>query len=443
MQILDISIDRYKSLYEVQFQPGGLSVLAGPNNAGKSNVADALDFLSEIYRFDLNLALQRRGGFENVAYRRIRRTKQAVGFQVSVVMDRASIRRIRRIMPRSTPLAQEYRITHRFSFKAQTQRLETSFEIVDEALVIHERRNGHEKQLVLVRRHGTDIAIEAAERDTSRRDRPSVFDSIIYPFNDATFKTFLTETTRPDRLLVESYKISPLLQMFVAELAQMRVYQLTPLEARKSGTPTPGAGLEKHGTNLPTMVSDLRRRSTETWDSVLEAMRRVMPGLVDIEVIYTPDRRMTLQFHEAAIGRPWSVDEVSDGTIQSLSLFVAIVEAPGPLLLIEEPENSLHPWIVRVVLDLCRSVKGKQIVLTTHSPILLNYVDPPDVWLVWRHEHQTKLARLTDIDPKTDTAWREGNAIFDLLDTGLIPEAIPSGAEYLNIPEVVGEEEDL
>lgn len=442
MLIRYISIDRYKSLYDVKFDPEQLSVVAGPNNAGKSNIADALDFLAEVYRFDLNLALQRRGGFENVAYRRVRRTKQAVGFEISAVVDHESLSgamRLSGVPPKR--IADEYRIVHRFSFKAESQRLETGFRVVAENLAIFERRQSQERQLVYLQRYGDDLSIDVHNDDDgdhrSRARRAAT--SITYPFLDESFHTFLRRQARPDRLLIEAYRLSPLLFHFVEQLAQIRVFQLTPLEARRSGTPTPGAGLERHGANLPTRVAELRRRS-HLWGNVLEAMRRVMPGLIDVELLYTPDRRMTLAFEEAGIGRPWSVEEVSDGTIQSLALFVAIVEAPGPLLLIEEPENSLHPWIVRVILDLCREARDKQIVLTTHSPVLLNYVEPNNVFLVWQYEHHSNVARLTDIDPKAELTWNQGNAIFDLLDTGLIPEAVPAGEDYINMPEIVGED---
>jgi hypothetical protein len=269
----------------------------------------------------------------------MRRTKQAIGFQIVMDIDGPDLARRAVRFARLGNLADRYHIAHSFSFKAQSQRLETSFEIVDEHLVISEERGDHVTQLVLVQRQGTEISIESHEPvGVQRRGSRPTPASTIYPFNDENFKSFLASSARADRLLVESFKLNPIIRHCVDSLAQVRVYQLTPLEARKSGTPTPGAALEKHGANLPTMVSDLRRRSGPIWDGVLEAMRRVMPRLLDIDVIYTPDRRMTLQFHEAGVGRPWSVSQAqlrqiapdrADSIPDAESLLKAAARKPG------------------------------------------------------------------------------------------------------------------
>jgi predicted ATPase len=56
------------------------------------------------------------------------------------------------------------------------------------------------------------------------------------------------------------------------------------------------------------------------------------------------------------------------------------------LLGIEEPENALHPWILREIVRLCTRRNGKQVVMTTHSPVLLDYVPAESVHLMWRED---------------------------------------------------------
>jgi len=53
MRLKRLEIRNYKSLRDVVIEPTPLPVLVGPNAAGKSNFADALDFLGEVYRWDL------------------------------------------------------------------------------------------------------------------------------------------------------------------------------------------------------------------------------------------------------------------------------------------------------------------------------------------------------------------------------------------------------
>lgn len=78
MKILEIGLHNYKSLRSVTVHPAQLSVFVGPNASGKSNFCDALDFVGEMYRWGLELAIRRHGGYENICYRHKRRSKSPI-----------------------------------------------------------------------------------------------------------------------------------------------------------------------------------------------------------------------------------------------------------------------------------------------------------------------------------------------------------------------------
>src|SRR4051812_31057073 len=80
MRIERISIQAYRSLYNVTFAPTQFTVLVGPNNSGKSNLVEALDFLGDVHQHGIEVAITRKGGFENIAHRRMRRTKRPIAF---------------------------------------------------------------------------------------------------------------------------------------------------------------------------------------------------------------------------------------------------------------------------------------------------------------------------------------------------------------------------
>lgn len=79
---------------------------------------------------------------------------------------------------------------------------------------------------------------------------------------------------------------------------------------------------------------------------------------------------------------------VSGGVLVTLA-FITIAELNGDLLLIEEPENGLHPARLQGIVEMLRkavaSRPGSQVVLTTHSPLLLDYVQPEEVRLFARN----------------------------------------------------------
>jgi AAA15 family ATPase/GTPase len=70
MRLRNLSIHNYKSLRHVSFAPTNMPVLVGPNASGKTNIADAIDFLSEVYTHGLEIAVAGKGGYENTAFRK-------------------------------------------------------------------------------------------------------------------------------------------------------------------------------------------------------------------------------------------------------------------------------------------------------------------------------------------------------------------------------------
>ncbi len=222
-------------------------------------------------------------------------------------------------------------------------------------------------------------------------------------------------------------------------LAGTRVFQLSPYQCRGSGVSTPNAVLERHGENLPGAADHLRRNDRDGWRQVQSAMRTILPALVSIDIVHTEDRRLALQLREHGVGRAWNTGEVSDGTIQTLALLIALYDRRNPLLVIEEPENSVHPWILRTFLDLAKAAPGKQIVMTTHSPVLLNYVDPEIVRLVRMRNGRSEVSRLLSVSPDLRPLILAGELdLFDAYDSGVLVEAVPRGLA----PSVGSQDED-
>jgi AAA domain, putative AbiEii toxin, Type IV TA system len=110
---------------------------------------------------------------------------------------------------------------------------------------------------------------------------------------------------------------------------------------------------------------------------VVEALRLAVPQLLELElgrdpVRGTPHLRGRYE-HWRPEGQWQTEEELSDGTLRLIGLLWASLEPSGPLLL-EEPELSLHPEVVRFLPQLFARLQrrlGRQILLSTHSPDLL------------------------------------------------------------------------
>lgn len=109
---------------------------------------------------------------------------------------------------------------------------------------------------------------------------------------------------------------------------------------------------------------------------IQEALRVAVPQLQEIELWRdargTPHLRGKYQ-HWRPQGAWQTEEQFSDGTLRLLGLLWVAMDKEGPLLL-EEPELSLHPEIVRLLPQMLARVQrrtGRQIFLSTHSPELL------------------------------------------------------------------------
>lgn len=427
MFIESFKIQGFRALYDTEVEPGSFTVLAGANNAGKTTLADALDFLAEVHRFRVEVALSRKGGFENVAFRRMRRTRRPVSLEIRVAMDLSEVPMfVHRQEPKPDGQAV---VTHRFSFKAASGAIAADFSIVEETLTIDYRPdvNSPTERLTTIKRNGSDIEVNSVAPE----NMPPPMAALREYGDEFGYLANREERIDDTVLFIEALAFHPLLRHFTRALSSIRIYQISPLESRRPGVPTPNPALERYGENLPALVDFFRKRAKGPWQSVFSAMQQIVPNLADINTDFSIDRRLVLQFKERGVGRAWNANEVSDGTIQSLALFCALFDPRVSLAFIEEPENSVHPWIVRVFADACRSAakKGKQIFVTTHSPALLQRAEPSEVKLIWRSEGRSSIAPLLELDPEAEGLWEAGSVdVFELLDSGALRQAVPEGS---------------
>jgi predicted ATPase len=423
MRIVSLQIRNYKSLKAFDFAPAALSVIVGANASGKSNLADSIDFISEVYRHGLEVAVGRKGGYENIAFRKVRRSKQPVGIRIAMDFLPAEFRRFFGADVRPT---ETVRINHAFEFVARGSSIRAEFEVVSEELTIVEQSKGESRIVASLKRTEDTYEVETpGVKDPERRGatvnrRAGIFD--LHFFNERR-----TPLAKTDLIISLIGRFVPGMYAFLRAVEGIRVFQISPMKTREFGVPTPAPELDRSGANLPAVIDLLQKRHRQEWKLVLQTMRSVLPDLEAINVGYTSSRTLGLFFKETGSGRPWSVEEVSDGTVQTLALLVAIFDPASTTLVIEEPENSIHPWIIRHVIDACREASNdKQILVTTHSPIVINAVSPEQVWVIWKSDGESHIAPLTKVDVQFLPMWQQGEIpTFEYLDSGAVPQALP------------------
>ena len=170
-----------------------------------------------------------------------------------------------------------------------------------------------------------------------------------------------------------------------AELMGLRSFQLDATRLREpSERVGSDNGLASDASNLPTVLAEL---PSEALGALRADLVSLVPSLSSFDVV-PEDESFRVDF-EFSGGERRPARVVSDGTLRLLAMLTALRAEPAPSLLgIEEPENGIYPGRLRALLELLQEMSLRpekateggqtkapparpQVVLTTHSPVLL------------------------------------------------------------------------
>jgi predicted ATPase len=159
-------------------------------------------------------------------------------------------------------------------------------------------------------------------------------------------------------------------------------------ELKKPVVPLDQLKLSEDGGNLTQLLNWLRQNQKRAFSKINEQLERV--SSVYNRVDFLPlGTHIQLQLDEKHLNKPIAALNVSDGTLKFLCL-MAILCNPnrGNVVCIDEPELGLHPDMIST---LCEGIKHasetSQIIISTHSPELLNHFDVQNIRVFEKDEN--------------------------------------------------------
>jgi predicted ATPase len=192
------------------------------------------------------------------------------------------------------------------------------------------------------------------------------------------------------------------------------------LATRKSFEPL----LDEEGQTLPALLNEL---TPEQRSDLVHAIQEILPGIEDVRVSsaerdarvhYELLEKMPYQGRGGISTFPIPSWMLSEGTRRITAILALLVREPAPsLLCIEEIENGLDPWTVREILRHLQSAadRGTQVILTTHSPWVLDDVPIDSILQVrrvdgdTRYEHFASRPEIQAYDPSVPAGTRYVN----------------------------------
>ncbi|MDB5318887.1 MAG: hypothetical protein JWN40_518 [Phycisphaerales bacterium] len=160
--------------------------------------------------------------------------------------------------------------------------------------------------------------------------------------------------------------------------------------------------LSANGENLGTVLHEILTRYDYRLkaDELKEFLRTAYPQFEDItaETSYGAQPKVLVRLRESGLSKPMEVWELSDGTLRFLCLAAALLNPfPPALLVLDEPELGLHPRLLPIVGDLIKvASEQSQVIVTTHSPELLNRFELDDIAVLAREGSRVHWYRPSD-----------------------------------------------
>ncbi len=422
--LANIYIRNFRSIKEIVFPiKNGLNVIVGSNGSGKTNILHALKFLSNIVTSGASLAMAKAGG----PSRNFRRGENSIEFSVHYVLDHSLFKgkqatfflfwdvvvsqseeggfvHVRKEVVRIVALSSEGKED---VLKAEVTRTSAGavrprFEIVSEDLI-------------------TKRLFESSYWVGSSFKKSEVVSTVSEKFQEVLQEA--KKGAQDASFIAQASFCHANFRRFFRDISSLDEYNISPDVARQAVDPLPVVRMGPDGGGVSEVVGALENRQfsrirrggapypgttyyyAHHWSEyssplgqknnplpvILEHVQAAIPSIDSIGTQIDPSsgRRFVVFGCGGSLFRP---QEMSDGTFKWLCLLVALLVPTTRVVLLEEPENFMHPWMQQRFISLARqqaSSDNTSVVLSTHSVTVLNSLVVDELRVVHQVDGET------------------------------------------------------
>lgn len=372
MKINKLTIEGFRSLKKVHWEPNHLNLIIGPNGAGKSNLLRFLELMTISAQAHLGKYVQSLGGMEPLVWDG---QSTRIGCQLKMSDEN-------RLLLYELELA---RLGHSSAYRIEQERLA-------------------DDNLLLDRNH---------------------FSSKIWTETDNTLKTLVEPIPEEESLLsmaASPFTVNHRIADFQRQMASWLIYHDVSVDRNALIRQPVVTRTEKQvaadGQNLISVLHTLYTSDRDFRYDINAAMRAAFGNEFE-ELMFPPaaDQRTQLRVLWKSLQRGQSAAELSDGTLRFLFL-LTVLASHTSFAAIDEPELGLHPSMLPIVAEYAvAAAEQAQILLTTHSPQFLDAFTNTEarISVAVCEQGETKLKNL---EGEVLAYWLEQYSLGHLFSTG-------------------------
>lgn len=350
-RIETISIKGFRRLQNIELEMRNLTVMIGANGSGKTSFLDVMSVLAASASGNLQNILQLKGGLNEILTR-----GKAQELEIAVSMQ----------IPEKQPL--------NYSLNLSTKGL--SYQIREENLTQQSDLNAPEP-FKYIESRGLDIKYYS--QDDRRLLRPN--------WDHNPLETSLSQVPKmyrePENLRKTLASCTYYGALDVSEKSPIRLPQtMRPAKL-------PGAS----GEDLVSCLYDLRESDRDRFEWVENILSAAFPDFKQLNFPPVAAGTLSMTWTDQNFSQPIYVHELSEGTLRFLWL-VTLLQSQNltTITLLDEPEVSLHPELLRHLVYLMREAsKHTQLIVATHSDRLIGFLEPHEVLICDIEEGEAKM----------------------------------------------------
>lgn len=389
--ITHIDATNYRCFEKLSIATGELAVVAGANGSGKTTLLDIPVLLGDLLRSRsvssafMDPILNRGPRASTLRELCFRHNGGSFSLGIEARLPAAVRDEVVKLSPPAVQKDASKQATH-IRYELRFQVSEHQLSVQNEYLFLFTHSDDYEAQRI-------PLQGENANQDDWYFiiERSYGGDSTFRPEGKGSKRAAKIDDTLPAllRIQVENKKDFPAATWLLNLLLDGVVF-FDPTWSKLRAPSQPGLKRSKllsSGENLPWLALRLQEEDSERFALWVSHVRTALPQITGIAVREREEDHHAYFRVSYEAGFDVTSSGLSEGTLRILALtLLAYIEDAPRFLVVEEPENSIHPQAIEVVLQSLRSLYDSQVWVSTHSPVVLATTKLPELLI-------TRLAR--------------------------------------------------